>query len=99
MIRWKAIGGAAFHCIDSELMSGGWTQLDLKARGKGVEFKVQLALKLRAETTVTVAWIAERLHMGTRGSLAQLLRAAGQTKGKPSHIAEREGQSLLKLID
>src|SRR5262249_50385206 len=54
---------------DSELMSGGWTQLDLKARGKGAEFKVQLALKLRAETTVTVAWIAERLHMGTRGSL------------------------------
>jgi hypothetical protein len=36
-------------------------------------FKVNLAAKLRAETTVTVSWIAQRLAMGTCGHLAHLL--------------------------
>ena len=33
--------------------------------------KVALAARLRAETTMTVGWIAERLVMGTRGYLGQ----------------------------
>ena len=49
------------------------SQEELKARRKGDEFKVRLAGQLRAQTTVTVAWIAERLHMGTRGHLTHLL--------------------------
>jgi hypothetical protein len=40
---------------------------------KGHAFKVMLAARLRAESTVTVGWIAERLAMGTRGHLAHLL--------------------------
>ena len=35
--------------------------------------KVALAARLRAETTMTVVWIAERLAMGTRGYLNHLL--------------------------
>ena len=35
--------------------------------------KVALAARLRAETTMTVWWIAERLAMGTRGYLNHLL--------------------------
>jgi len=35
--------------------------------------KVVLAARLRAETTMTVGWIAERLAMGTRGYLNHLL--------------------------
>ena len=35
--------------------------------------KVAVAARLRAETTMTVGWIAERLGMGTRGHLNQLL--------------------------
>jgi hypothetical protein len=34
---------------------------------------VALAARLRAETTMTVGWIAERLAMGTRGYLNHLL--------------------------
>ena len=41
---------------------------------KGHPFKVKLAARLRTETTVTVAWIARRLGMGTRGHLAHLLQ-------------------------
>jgi hypothetical protein len=31
---------------------------------------------LRAETTMTLSWIATQLHMGTAGSLANLFRKA-----------------------
>ena len=37
------------------------------ARTKGDPVKVALAARLRAETTMTVGWVAERLSMGTRG--------------------------------
>ena len=40
-----------------------------------------LAKKLRQETTVTVEWLAERLSMGSRGYLAQLLIDENQTTG------------------
>jgi len=40
---------------------------------------MELAAKLRAETTVSVGWIAQRLAMGTRGYLARLLYLKGQT--------------------
>jgi len=46
---------------------------ELKARRKGDAFKVRLAEQLRAQTTVTAAWIAEHLYMGTRGHLTHLL--------------------------
>jgi hypothetical protein len=36
---------------------------------KGDAGKVAVAARLRAETTMTVGWIAERLGMGTRGHL------------------------------
>ena len=35
--------------------------------------KVALAARLRAEATMTVGWIAERLAMGTPGYLNHLL--------------------------
>ena len=50
----------------------GWREADLKARRKGEPRKVDLARKLRSQTTLPLAWIAERLSMGTRGHLAWL---------------------------
>ena len=52
---------------------GRWQEADLKTRPKGDAVKVALAARLRAETTMMVGWIAERLAMGTRGSLNPLL--------------------------
>jgi putative transposase len=63
----------AERLIAAELQRQGWTGAELKTQRKGSEFKVRLASKLRAETTVTLGWIAERLHMGTRGHLTHLL--------------------------
>jgi hypothetical protein len=50
---------------------------------KGHPFKVALAAKLRAETTVSVRWIAQGLAMGTRGHLAHRLYLQGQTPSRP----------------
>jgi REP element-mobilizing transposase RayT len=51
----------------------GWTEADLAARAKGDVEKLKLAVRLRAETSVTVKWIAQRLQMGTWTHLNHLL--------------------------
>ena len=40
--------------------------------------KLKPARRLRQETTMTLQWIANRLHTGVPGSLANLLRGAGR---------------------
>ena len=63
----------AERLLAAALQKKGWSPEDLQARPKGDPFKVRLALALRARTTVTARWIAEHLHMGTRGYLTHLL--------------------------
>ena len=50
---------------------------------KGHPFEVRLASRLRTETTVTVDWIAQRLHMGTRGHAAHLLSLQEHSRLQP----------------
>jgi hypothetical protein len=40
-------------------------EAELKTRRKGDKNKVQIAARLRRETTMTLKWIAQRLAMGT----------------------------------
>jgi REP element-mobilizing transposase RayT len=63
----------AERLISEALRVGGTSENELAGWRKGHPFKLRLALRLRAETTVTVGWIAQRLRMGTRGHLAHLL--------------------------
>ncbi len=60
--------------VESELRRLGWKEAELGRRRKGDKKKAQVAARLRKETTMTMKWIAERLKMGTPGSLANLLR-------------------------
>jgi len=52
----------------------GWTEEDLSRWRKGDARKVPLARQLRGETTMTLAWIAGRLQMGTASRVAFWLR-------------------------
>jgi hypothetical protein len=61
------------NLVSEELKRKRWQEADLKTRPKGDSVKVVLAARWRAETTITVGWIAELLAMGTRGSLNPLL--------------------------
>lgn len=63
----------AERLLAAELKRLGWSSADLKKKRKGDPEKVALAARLREETTVTLAWLAERLHMGTRSHLTHLL--------------------------
>jgi len=63
----------AERIIAEELRSQGWGEADLEGRRKGDPVKTAIAARLRRETTVTLAWIANRLRMGTRTHLAHLL--------------------------
>ena len=43
----------------------GWTEAELAARANGDARKAALAARLRRETPMTRAWIAQRLAMGS----------------------------------
>jgi hypothetical protein len=59
--------------VKGELTKRKWDEKTLGARRKGDAGKVAIAQRLRRETTVTLAWIAERLRMGAKTHLAHLL--------------------------
>jgi hypothetical protein len=89
----KSSGEAkAERLIQESLRSEGVSAQDLVGWRKGHPFKIRLALKLREQTTVTLAWIAERLAMGSRGHLMHLLYRNGK-----SPEARPEQQSLLRI--
>ena len=60
--------------MQEELDKLGWTEEELVQRAKGDVRKVRLAQRLRAETAVTLKWIAEHLHMGTWTHVANRLQ-------------------------
>jgi hypothetical protein len=70
----------------------GWSEADLKARRKGEPRKVELVWQLRSQTTMPLAWIAQRLNLGTRGHLAWLLQRRGQNR-----LAAPTDQCLLRI--
>lgn len=51
--------------IAEELQRLHWNQADLLVRLKGDPAKMEIARRLREETTLTVNWISARLHLGT----------------------------------
>jgi len=71
-IRQSALAKAN-RITQEELNSLGWTLQDLRGRRKSDPQKVRIATRLRAETTMTLEWIAERLSMGAPTHVASLL--------------------------
>ena len=55
----------ARRIVAEELKRRKWREGDLAARRKGDSGKVQIALRVRQETTMTLKWIAQRLQMGS----------------------------------
>lgn len=63
----------ANRIVSEELGIAKWTENQLQALRKGEPGKIRIASRLRSETTVTLQWIASRLHMGTKTHLSHLL--------------------------
>jgi hypothetical protein len=67
--RLGAANAKAERVVREEWRSRRWRQTDLAQRAQGDLGKVRIAFRLRAETGVTVQWIAARLGMGTVSSV------------------------------
>jgi REP element-mobilizing transposase RayT len=63
----------AERVLREELARRNWTVADLEARPKGDPEKVRAARRLRAETTMTLKWIAKKLRMGTWTNVSNCL--------------------------
>ena len=63
--RQEAAEEKAKRIIREELRTLGWESAELGRRLKGDREKVRIARRLRAETTVSLKWIATGLQMGT----------------------------------
>jgi putative transposase len=76
----EAVEARAERLAAGKLKAKGWKERDLAARRKGDPEKVKMALELRAQTTMPLAWIAKRLAMGSRGYLTWLLHRRDNAK-------------------
>ena len=79
---WHQAEARAELIIAEELKQGRGQEAELKTRPKGDSVKVALAARLRAETTMTVGWIAKRRTMGTRSYPNHLLYRRRKLGGK-----------------
>jgi len=70
----------ANRIVKEELEKLGWQEADLRRRRKGDPEKLGIALRLRQETTMTLAWTAQRLKMGTKTHLSHLLYWRGKER-------------------
>ena len=60
--------------MSEELQRREWNAQELARRRKSDEEKLKMAQRLRSETTMTWAWIASHVQMGTAGYAANCLR-------------------------
>jgi REP element-mobilizing transposase RayT len=65
----------AERLVREELRQEGWGDGELKRRRKADPAKARIARRLREETTMTLAWIASRLEMGSPSTVSLCLQS------------------------
>ena len=72
-LRRESAQAKADRIIDEALQLQGWARADLEQRNRSAPEKLELAARLRRETTLTIKEIAQRLHLGSwRSATARL---------------------------
>jgi REP element-mobilizing transposase RayT len=71
----------AERLVREGLAAVGWEERELGRQRKGHPVKVEIARVLRRETTMTLAWIAQRLEMGTWTYVSNLVALGGGEAG------------------
>jgi hypothetical protein len=72
--RMESAEAKADRILRQELSRRKWGEEELGRRRKSDVEKIQMAGRLRTETTMSWGWIARRLAMGTAGYAADCLR-------------------------
>ena len=75
-LRQETAEAKAQRIISEELGRLGWNLADFASRPKSDPAKLQIAARLRRETTLTIKQIAGRLHLGTARSASVRLHTA-----------------------
>ncbi len=78
--RQEAEEAQAQRWVRQELERLGWQEDALQQEPKGAKEKVRMAARLRRETTMSLKWIADRLHMGSWTYVSNLLAAQRKPK-------------------
>ena len=68
-LRRESAEAKAERIIREDLTRLRWTEADLTQRAKNDPAKLAMAARVRQETTLTIRWIAGRLHLGSWKSL------------------------------
>ncbi|MCX6912471.1 MAG: hypothetical protein NT167_05350 [Verrucomicrobia bacterium] len=79
-LRMETAQAKAERIITEELGRLGWQQAELASRRKHDPAKLEIAARLRRETTLSVKQIATRLLLGTAKSASVRLLAAARQK-------------------
>ena len=82
-LRQESAEAKAERIIAEALRRLGWKEKDLRERPKSEQSKVELAQRLRQETTLTMRHIAARLSMGSWRTLNNQLYLARKQKNAP----------------
>jgi hypothetical protein len=82
----------AERIIAEELGRQGWQEADLAARRRNDPVKLELAARLRRETTLTIKAIAARAHLGSSKAANRSLH--GYMRGV---VQGGAGQGQLKI--
>lgn len=92
----EASEARAIRIVDEELRRALWSEAELKLRQKGDPEKLRIARRLRSETTMTLQWIATKLHMGTKTHLSHLLywQQRAEKEKKPVELAKAAAKSV-----
>jgi hypothetical protein len=93
-LRQGSAQAKAEGIVAEELKRLGWKEADLKSRRKNDPDKLELAARLRRETTLTIKTIAARVSLGTsKAANAKLHRhmqeGANPRKAKPRPAGRR----------
>ena len=87
----------AERIIAAELKRLGWPEGDLSSRRKSDPDKLALGIQLRRQTTLSIKWIADRLHLGTsKGANTNLHHWGENHPETPSGSGPRAGHYQVR---
>ena len=86
---WESGLDKAQRLVAEELRKLAWSEEELRKRKKGDAKKLAIARRLRQETTMTLAWVAQRQQMGTKTYLSHLLYWSGRGGRPPAGKGSR----------
>jgi putative transposase len=84
----------AERIIKEELKRLGWSEADLMSQGKQAPGKLDMAARLRRETTMPLRWIAARVRLGTsksaNGKLHEWMKNQRLGPSRPGKRAQKQ---------